>query len=122
MNGRHTAPWAVYQEDGTVDAVFPPTGRTFAMTQSHWFLLADGRITEHWANRDDLGMARQLGWIRPRPPTCQDGPSQAPRAQGSGVSQSTPIGGTVIVAEAGRPCQGSGTASTPPRLPRPLPP
>ncbi len=67
MNGRHTAPWAVYQEDGTVDTVFPPTGRTFAMTQSHWFLLADGRITEHWANRDDLGMARQLGWIPPSP-------------------------------------------------------
>jgi predicted ester cyclase len=67
MNGRHTAPWAVYQEDGTVDTVFPPTGRTFAMTQSHWFLLADGQITEHWANRDDLGMARQLGWIPPSP-------------------------------------------------------
>ena len=22
---------------------------------------------EHWANRDDLGMARQLGWIPPTP-------------------------------------------------------
>lgn len=65
MNGRHTAPWAVYQEDGSVDTVFPPTGRTFAMTQSHWFLLQDGRIIEHWANRDDLGTGRQLGWIPP---------------------------------------------------------
>jgi hypothetical protein len=37
------------------------------MTQSHWFRLADGRIIEHWANRDDLGMARQLGWIPPSP-------------------------------------------------------
>lgn len=67
MNGRHTAPWAVYREDGTVDTVFPPTGKPFAMTQSHWFRLADGRIIEHWANRDDLGMARQLGWIPPSP-------------------------------------------------------
>jgi len=67
MNGRHTAPWAVYAEDGSVDTVFPPTGRTFAMTQSHWFLLEDGRITEHWANRDDLGAARQLGWVPPSP-------------------------------------------------------
>jgi predicted ester cyclase len=67
MNGRHTAPWAVYREDGTVDSVFPPTGKPFAMTQSHWFRLADGRIIEHWASRDDLGMARQLGWVPPTP-------------------------------------------------------
>ena len=67
MNGRHAAPWAVYSPDGSVDTVFPPTGRTFAMTQSHWFLLAGDRIVEHWANRDDLGMGRQLGWIPPSP-------------------------------------------------------
>ena len=67
MNGRHTAPWAVYTEDGAVDSVFPPTGRTFAVTQSHWFRVRDGRIVEHWANRDDLGMARQLGWVPPSP-------------------------------------------------------
>ena len=67
MNGRHAAPWTVYAEDASVDNVFPPTGRTFAMTQSHWFRLEDGRIIEHWANRDDLGMARQLGWIPPSP-------------------------------------------------------
>jgi predicted ester cyclase len=67
MNGRHTAPWAVYAEDGALDTVFPPTNRVFAMTQSHWFRLEDGRIIEHWANRDDLGMARQLGWLPPTP-------------------------------------------------------
>jgi len=44
----------------------PPTGKTFAITQSHWFRIEDGQIIEHWANRDDLGMARQLGWIPPR--------------------------------------------------------
>jgi predicted ester cyclase len=68
MNGRHVAPWAVYADDAALDAVFPPTSKTFAATQSHWFRIADGKIIEHWANRDDLGMARQLGWIRrPRP-------------------------------------------------------
>lgn len=67
MNGRHTAPWAVYDEAGQVDTVFPPTNRTFAMTQSHWFRMEDGQIIEHWANRDDLGMARQLGWVPPTP-------------------------------------------------------
>ena len=67
MNGRHVAPWTVYRADGRIDTVFPPTGRTFAMTQSHWFRIEDGTIIEHWANRDDLGTARQLGWIPPTP-------------------------------------------------------
>ena len=44
------------------------------------------------------------------------------RPYGSGVSQMTPSGGRVMVAEAGRPCQGSATASMAPRLPTPLPP
>ena len=67
MNGRHVSPWAAYTDEGTIDAVFPPTNKTFAMTQSHWFKVTDGVIIEHWANRDDLGMARQLGWIPPTP-------------------------------------------------------
>jgi predicted ester cyclase len=67
MNGRHTAAWVIYDEDGAVDTVFPPTGKQFAMTQSHWFRMEDGQIIEHWANRDDLGMARQVGWIPPTP-------------------------------------------------------
>jgi len=67
MNGRHVASWAVYTDDGEVDTVFPPTNKTFAMTQSHWFRIEDGQIIEHWANRDDLGTARQLGWIPPTP-------------------------------------------------------
>jgi predicted ester cyclase len=80
MNGRHVAPWAVYTDSGEVNTVFPPTNKTFAMTQSHWFRIEDGQIIEHWANRDDLGMARQLGWI---PPTqavpVHDGAGQAAR-------------------------------------------
>jgi predicted ester cyclase len=67
MNGRHVGPFAVYTDDGAVDTVFPPTNRTSAMTQSHWFRIEDGRIIEHWANRDDLGSAKQLGWVPPTP-------------------------------------------------------
>ena len=67
MNGRHTAPWAVYTDDGAVDTVFPPTNKTFAATQSHWFRIEDDTIIEPWDNRDDLGMASQLGWIPPTP-------------------------------------------------------
>jgi hypothetical protein len=81
MNGRHTAPWTVYAEDGSVDTVFPPTGRTFAMTQSHWFRLEDGLIIEHWANRDDLGMARQLGWTSVVP----SGAAVTPRGRARGL-------------------------------------
>lgn len=67
MIGTHTAPIAFYADDGSIDSVFPPTGRAFTMSQSHWFRVRDGRITEHWADRDDLGTARQLGWIPPTP-------------------------------------------------------
>ena len=39
----------------------PPTGERFAAQQSHWFRVDDGKVAEHWAVRDDLGMIRQLG-------------------------------------------------------------
>jgi predicted ester cyclase len=67
MNGRHVGTFVVYREDGEIDAAFPPTGKTFAMAQSHWLRVKDGKIIEHWATRDDLGQARQLGWLPPGP-------------------------------------------------------
>lgn len=67
MTGRQVGPFVTYDADGKVERAFPPTGRTFAMTQSHWFRMADGQVVEHWANRDDLGSAVQLGWIPPTP-------------------------------------------------------
>ena len=66
-SGRHVGPFVTYHESGAVAQAMPPTGKTFAATQSHWFRLADNKIIEHWANRDDLAMARQLGWIPPTP-------------------------------------------------------
>ena len=38
-----------------------PTGKRVAVQQTHWFRVADGKVAEHWAVRDDLGMMRQLG-------------------------------------------------------------
>jgi ketosteroid isomerase-like protein len=67
MSGRHTGDFAAYDVEGRVADVFAPTGATFATTQSHWLRMRDGRPAEHWANRDDLGTAEQLGWTRPTP-------------------------------------------------------
>jgi predicted ester cyclase len=67
MSGRHVGPMVGYAADGSVAEAFPPTGRTFASTQSHWFRIADGQVIEHWANRDDIGTAQQLGWVPPSP-------------------------------------------------------
>jgi predicted ester cyclase len=67
MSGQQTGPFVSYDDDANIDVVFPPRGKRFAVTQTHWFRMRDGKIAEHWANRDDLGMAEQLGWIPPSP-------------------------------------------------------
>jgi predicted ester cyclase len=54
MRGRHTGPLA----GGN------PTGRSFAVRHIYiWRIASDGRITEHWGSRDDLGLLRQLGLL-----------------------------------------------------------
>jgi predicted ester cyclase len=68
MSGRHTGDFVNFVPNtSTVDSVMPPTGKAFAVTQTHWFRTRNGLITEHWANRDDLAMARQAGWVPPTP-------------------------------------------------------
>jgi predicted ester cyclase len=51
-----------------------PTGRSFSVLHTHWFVLKDGQIVEHRATRDDLGMSRQLGLLPPAPPRPPDEP------------------------------------------------
>ena len=67
MNGRHVRPFVSYDAEARVSEVFPPTGATFASTQTHWLRITNDKVIEHWANRDDLGMAVELGWVPPRP-------------------------------------------------------
>ncbi|MFI7121206.1 ester cyclase [Amycolatopsis sp. NPDC049868] len=67
MSGRHVGVLYDYDHSGQVTGAFPPTGRTFSATQTHWFRFLDDLVIEHWANRDDLRMATQLGWLPPRP-------------------------------------------------------
>src|SRR5260370_12985993 len=64
-SGRHVRPFVTYDDTGAATQAMPPTHRTFAATQSHWVRLAAGKVIEHWANRDDLGMARPRGWGPP---------------------------------------------------------
>ncbi len=66
-SSRHTGPFVLYDESGDVEQVMPPTGQACSITQTHWFRVADGKVIEHWANRDDMGMAQQLGWVPPSP-------------------------------------------------------
>ncbi len=65
MSGRHVAPFAGYTDDGTIATVFPPTNKTFAMSQSHWFRMEENMLIEHWANRDDLADGRPTGTAVP---------------------------------------------------------
>jgi predicted ester cyclase len=67
MSGRQVGPFITYAPDGHIGQVFPATGRNFAATQTHWYRVADGQLTEHHANRDDMGQAMQLGWMQPPP-------------------------------------------------------
>ena len=53
---------------GQVDGGPPATGKAFAASQSHWFRVADGKLCEHWANRDDLSTRLQLSVIQPPGP------------------------------------------------------
>lgn len=47
---------------GEIDG-FAPTGRSFSVQQIHICRITGERISEHWACRDDLGAARQLGLV-----------------------------------------------------------
>jgi predicted SnoaL-like aldol condensation-catalyzing enzyme len=40
---------------------FPGGGRSYTVKHVHIYRVADGKIGEHWAVRDDLSMLRQLG-------------------------------------------------------------
>ena len=67
MSGRHTGDFVVWTEDGGIERVFVPTGKTFSVRHAHFQRVRDGQVVEHWAVRDDQGQAMQLGWVPPTP-------------------------------------------------------
>lgn len=50
---------------GPLNGVVPLTGKRFSARQSHWFRIAEGKLVEHWATREDLPAMLQLGIIQP---------------------------------------------------------
>jgi predicted ester cyclase len=40
-----------------------PTHKRFEVQHIHWYKLRDGKIVDHYATRDDLGMMKQLGLL-----------------------------------------------------------
>ena len=67
MTGRHTGNFVVWTEDAKVERAFAPTGKSFTVRQAHFQRIQDGLVIEHWAVRDDQGMALQAGWLPPTP-------------------------------------------------------
>jgi hypothetical protein len=51
---------------GSGPAAFYATALWLRSAFSQW-RVRNGKIAEHWANRDDLGMGEQLGWTPPTP-------------------------------------------------------
>jgi predicted ester cyclase len=50
--------------DGGMLVGIEPTGRSFEVQHIHMYRMLDGKIA-HFANRDDVGMMRQLGLLPP---------------------------------------------------------
>ena len=57
--GRREGTWQASSFRG----VDTPLGKRVSVELAHMFRLRDGKIAEHWAVRDDLGMMQQLGVI-----------------------------------------------------------
>jgi steroid delta-isomerase-like uncharacterized protein len=72
-NGTHTGVGRLPVMGGLLVGV-PPTGQGFKVQNIHWWMLKDGLIVEHRANRDDVGMMQQLGLL----PTSPSAPSAQP--------------------------------------------
>jgi predicted ester cyclase len=54
FSARHVGPYAG----------MPITGRTFSTQHIHVWRIADGKLIEHWATRDDARAMRQLGLLK----------------------------------------------------------
>ena len=63
VSGTHQGVPRIPVEGGPLLQAIQPIGKHYAVQHIHIFKLADGKITEHWAARDDLGLIEQLGGL-----------------------------------------------------------
>lgn len=63
VSGTHQGTPALPIEGGLRLQRIPPTGRAYSIQHIHIFHIVDGKIAEHWATRDDLGLLEQLGGL-----------------------------------------------------------
>ena len=62
VSGTHQGIPEVPVEGGMLTNI-PPTGNPYTVQHIHIFRIENGKIAEHWAARDDLGMMQQLGVV-----------------------------------------------------------
>lgn len=61
VTGKHGSRPKVPGLNHGVNAMVEPNGVSYTVQHIHVLRVVDGQIVEHWANRDDLDEARQLG-------------------------------------------------------------
>lgn len=66
VSGTHRGAGKFNVNGGLLTGV-PPTGKRFEVEHIHWYKMRGGKIAEHFATRNDVGMARQLGVLPPAP-------------------------------------------------------
>jgi predicted ester cyclase len=65
VSGKHDAT-PLRPVGGGIYSISEPSGEPYTIQHLHMFRIKDGEIVEHWACRDDLGAARQLGLDLPK--------------------------------------------------------
>ena len=68
VSGTHQGTPEVPVEGGPLLQAILPSGKHYTIQHVHVFRLSNGKIAEHWAARDDLGLLQQLGaFQKPQP-------------------------------------------------------
>jgi len=63
ISGTHQGVPTIPVEGGIFLKRTPPLGKSYSVLHIHIFRLTDGKIVEHWAARDDLGLLEQIGGL-----------------------------------------------------------
>jgi predicted ester cyclase len=66
VSGTHHGVPDIPVEGGIYLKAIVPTGKPYSVQHIHIFRIERGKIAEHWAARDDLGLLEQLGGL-PQP-------------------------------------------------------